>query len=74
MTDQSVIQTRDAAQVRSPKIHRHPTPLDIRYHITEALSKDADDPQTPAIPVHVHGLIRRAISDACIAHDRGESA
>jgi hypothetical protein len=46
----------------------HPTPIEIRMAIAEALTADAYDMQTPAVPPHVMGLIRRAISKACEGH------
>lgn len=43
----------------------HPTPVEIRLAISEALLADQDDPSTPDVPVHVARLIREAITRAC---------
>lgn len=70
VNDQSIIATGSVRQV--PIVRRdgqaHPTPVEIRTAIFDALIEDARDPNTPYVPVHVNELIRSAIRRA----NRGE--
>ena len=43
---------------------RHPTPVEIRTALYTVLIEDAENPNTPHIPVHIGGLIREAFRRA----------
>jgi hypothetical protein len=42
----------------------HPTPVDYRLAILDALGADHENPETPTIPTHIYPLIREAFAAA----------
>jgi len=67
MTNQTLVETKGAEQVPFTRAdgQMHPTPTEIHIAILDAIIEDANNPETPIIPVHVGGLIRKAVTAAC---------